>query len=85
MTFKEATDALFDNIDHAGLAKALGVSVATIRQARLKSEAKAHRAPPRNWQRATLKLAEQQIRRYQRLAERLRTDVSRESHTKQVS
>lgn len=30
MNFKEATDGLFDRIDHAELAETLGVSVASI-------------------------------------------------------
>ncbi len=33
MNFKEATDGLFDRIDHTELAEALGVSVASVRQA----------------------------------------------------
>lgn len=72
VTFKEATDALVGQIDHAELAKALGVSVATIRQARLSPSAKAHRAPPKDWQFAIIRLAEQQIMRNRKLIERIR-------------
>ncbi len=54
MSFKEATDVLFDQADHSDLAKVLGVSVATIRQARLNPSAKAHRTPPKDWPYAVL-------------------------------
>lgn len=72
MNFKEATDGLFDRIDHAELAEALGVSVASIRQARLDPKANAHREPPPNWQKAVIRLAEQQIQHFQRLATTIR-------------
>lgn len=72
MDFKKATDELFAKVDHAELAGALGVSVALIRQARLDENAKAHRAPPKGWEEAVLKLAEKEIDHYQRLAQALR-------------
>jgi hypothetical protein len=73
MDFKKTTDALLSRVNHSDLAKELGVSVALIRQARLRPEASAHRAPPVNWQKAALKLAEDRARHFNRLAERLRT------------
>ena len=72
MNFKEATDGLFDRIDHAELAEALGVSVASIRQARLSPDAKAHREPPSNWQDALIRLAEKRVWHYRRLIEQIR-------------
>lgn len=72
MDFKKTTDALLSRVSHSDLAKELGVSVALIRQARLRPEASAHRAPPVNWQKAVLKLAEDRARHFSRLAERLR-------------
>ncbi|MBL1257879.1 hypothetical protein [Methylocystis sp. Sn-Cys] len=72
MDFKNATDQLFLKVDHSDLADALGVSVALIRQARLDSGAKAHRAPPKGWEKAVLTLAEKEIEHFQRLAENLR-------------
>jgi hypothetical protein len=72
MNFKEATDGLFDRIDHAELAKALGVSVASIRQARLSPQAKAYREPPPNWQVALIRLAEKRVWHYRRLIEQVR-------------
>ena len=75
MEFKEATDRLFDRVDHSELAKALGVSVPLIRQARLKEGAAARRSPPANWQSAVIKLAEAQEGRYRSLAAQLRSDA----------
>jgi hypothetical protein len=72
MNFKKATDSLFDGVSHAELADALGVSVASIRQARLGEDAKAHRAAPAGWEEAVVKLAEKRLSHYQRLIERLR-------------
>lgn len=74
MNFKEATDILFARIDHSDLAEALGVSVASIRQARLGPDAKAHRAAPGNWERAAIRLAEREIMKYRKLIESIRSE-----------
>ena len=74
MDFKDATDGLFDRIDHRDLAKALGVSVASIRQARLRQDANAHRAAPRDWKKVLIRLAERQSAHFQRLASVLKRD-----------
>ena len=74
MTFKEATDGLFHRIDHASLASALDVSVATIRQARLREGASAFRAPPAEWKRGVIRLAERQIAHNRALIEALRAE-----------
>ena len=71
MNFKEATDALFERVTHEALATELGVSVPSIRQARLDPKAAAHRQPPEGWERAVVSLAESQIRRYQGLLRKL--------------
>jgi hypothetical protein len=67
MNFKNVTDELFSRIDHDDLAKALRVSVASIRQARLRPDAKAHRSAPPDWEKVALRLAEKQANRLQRL------------------
>jgi hypothetical protein len=72
MDFKEATDGLFDRISHEQLAEALGVSVASIRQARLPETAKAYRQPPPAWQHGVIRLAERRIMHYRRLIDRVR-------------
>ena len=75
MDFKEATDSLFDGVDHRTLADALGVSVASIRQARLRPDAKAHREPPRDWAYAVIRLAEREIMEKRRLIEKVKQQI----------
>lgn len=72
MDFKKATDDLFSVVDHADLANALGVSVASIRQARLRPDARAHRTAPSDWEAAALQIAEERVAHYQKLASSLR-------------
>jgi hypothetical protein len=71
MNFKEATDGLFERVVHEELAKKLGVSVATIRQARLSAEAQAYRMPPKDWENAVIRLAEERVWHYRKLIEGL--------------
>ncbi|HEX6748510.1 MAG TPA: hypothetical protein VF092_14530 [Longimicrobium sp.] len=49
MDFKTATDRVAGCISHAEIAEAAGVSVQTIRQARLDPSAPGHRPPPSHW------------------------------------
>ena len=72
MDFKKATDELFQAISHDDLAKALGMSVASIRQARLGDGAKARRSPPPGWEKAVLRLAAMRVRHLDRLTSQLR-------------
>ncbi|MBA2525307.1 MAG: hypothetical protein H0V18_05910 [Pyrinomonadaceae bacterium] len=74
MDFREATDQLFHQIDHEELADELNVSVASIRQARLKPDSMAHRTPPKQWERAVLLLAKRQIEHFHKLEQKLRRD-----------
>jgi hypothetical protein len=74
MEFREATDMLFDRVDHGSLARALGVSVASIRQARLRPDATAHRPAPPNWRGAVERLAERRIRQCEQLLRLLREE-----------
>ena len=82
MNFKQATDRLFSRIDHDDLAQALGVSVASIRQARLKPDALAHRSPPPGWETALLRLAEERVRHFRELIEEIR-GTSKTGHSGQ--
>lgn len=75
MNFKDATDQLFNPVDHGELAARLNVSVATIRQARLRPDALAHRAPPKDWEKVVLEIAEQRADYYRGLANSLRSKV----------
>jgi hypothetical protein len=74
MDFREATENLCTGVSHEDLAKALGVSVATVRQARLRPDAKAHRSPPGNWMSAVIRLAEERLSQYRDLIDRLKED-----------
>lgn len=67
MDFKSATDRLCQGVSHDDLASALGVSVATIRQARLEPSAKAHRNPPADWARGIKEIAASQLRNLETL------------------
>jgi hypothetical protein len=57
MDFKTATDRVAGCISHAEIAEAAGVSVQTIRQARLDPSAPGHRPPPPNWREVLVRLA----------------------------
>lgn len=74
ISFQQATDILFDPITHQDLARALGISLASIRQARLGPNAKAHRPPPRGWEKAVTDLARARLDQYQRLLDLLADD-----------
>ena len=73
MKFHEAVDALCTPLTHQDVAKALGVSVQTVRQARLNEVSDAFRAPPKNWKTAIIRLAESRVLHYRKLIERLKT------------
>ena len=72
MNFKDATNALFERVTHEDLAGALGVSVPSIRQARLDGKALAFRQPPEGWEKAVVSLAESRVRHYQGLVRKLK-------------
>lgn len=82
MNFREATDSLFDRVDHEQLASRLGVSVASIRQARLRPDAGAHRAPPEHWRTTVLRLAEERVHHYSDLIAELQNDYPDEAGRK---
>jgi len=71
MDFKKATEELMAGMTRGQIAAALGVSEATVRQARLDDSARAHRNPPEGWEATLAKLARQKGDRLRRLAERL--------------
>jgi hypothetical protein len=75
MEYKKATDVLFSGTKHKELAQELGVSVASIRQARLGSHAKSSREPPPKWQKGVLNVAESQVRKYMNLIEELANEI----------
>jgi hypothetical protein len=70
--FRKITDQLLAGITHGELAEALGVSVATVRQARLAEGAAAHRRPPEGWEAIVGRLARQRAEHFRKLADRLK-------------
>ena len=72
MTFREAVDALCAPLSHEDVAKALGVSLQTVRQARMSEDSDAFRAPPKNWKTAIIRLADARITYYRKLIEKLK-------------
>jgi hypothetical protein len=62
MDFKTATDRVAGCISHAEIAEAAGVSVQTIRQARLDPSAPGHRPPPAGWREVLAQLARERSR-----------------------
>ena len=74
MEFRDATDGLFKRVDHKDLADKLGVSVALIRQARLRTDSEAHRNAPADWRHAVVRLAEERVAHYRKLIEQVRKD-----------
>lgn len=74
MDFKEATDAVCDGLGHEDISKALGVSLQTVRQARLADGASARREPPKDWHYGLIRLAEKRIMHYRSLIDQLRRE-----------
>lgn len=72
MDFTKATDKACEAITHVDIAEAAGVSVQTVRQARLSPESANHRPPPPGWQRVVARLAEERAGRLLELAKELR-------------
>jgi len=71
MRFKDAIDQLGERITHEAAAKALGVSVASVRQYRLSPGAKAYRSPPAGWQNVLARLARERGSELHALADAL--------------
>jgi hypothetical protein len=72
MNFREAVDALCASVTHEDVAKALGVSLQAIRQARLREESDAFRSPPKKWKKGIIQLAENRVGQYGKLIEQLK-------------
>jgi hypothetical protein len=73
MKFREAVDALCASLSHEDVAKALGVSLQTVRQARLREDSVAFRGAPKNWKGAIIRLAEARVLHYRKLIEKMKT------------
>lgn len=71
MDFKKASEELMAGMTRGQIADALGVSEATVRQARLDPSAKAHRSPPDGWEAVLARLARKRAESLQKLADKL--------------
>lgn len=76
MDFKSATDAIIQPVRLPELAKELEVSEASIRQARLKPDARAFRKPPENWQRGVIRIIEARMMSDRKLIQSLMETMS---------
>lgn len=71
MNFRDAIDRLGNRVTHEQAARALGVSVASVRQYRLSPEANAHRSAPAGWAEVLARLARSRARELNDLADEL--------------
>lgn len=71
MDFKTATDRLTASFSHADIADAAGVSVQSIRQARLDATNPNYRSPPDAWRKAVVRLAREKNRELMALIKEL--------------
>jgi len=76
MDFQDAIDRLGERVTHEQVARALGVSVASVRQYRLSPKAKAHRTPPEAWQKVLTRLAKERSRELKALADDLERSMA---------
>jgi hypothetical protein len=74
MDFREATDQLCTAITHEDVARSLGVSVQSIRQARMNGNSTGQRKPPDNWEDALVTLARNRIGYLERLIVQLESE-----------
>jgi hypothetical protein len=77
MDFKTATDRVGGCITHGEIAEAAGVSIQTIRQARMDPESTSYRKPPPGWQGSLARLARQRSEELAALADELETNEGR--------
>lgn len=71
MDFKTATDRVSGCISHAEIAAAMGVSLQTVRQARMDFSAPGHRPAPAGWQVVLAQLARERSKELSVFADEL--------------
>ncbi len=86
MSIRDAIDELGRRVTHEEIAAALGVSVASVRQYRLATDAKAHRSPPRTWKQVLAALARERANELVTLADELENpdQLAKEEDWKQL-
>jgi hypothetical protein len=67
MNFRKATDDLLAGPTLADLAAEIGASVQAVRQARADEASKGFRVPPEGWEAGVIRLANERIKRLNRL------------------
>lgn len=72
-----ATDRVTECFSHADIAAAAGVSVQSIRQARLDSANPSYRSPPEGWQRVLVRMLRNRSDEWTTLADELERDHER--------
>lgn len=77
MDFKKATSELMAGMTREEIAKGLGCSVASLRQARLGDDNAAHREPPQGWEARASAMAEREANRLQRVAKALQRQAAK--------
>jgi hypothetical protein len=73
MDFKTATDRVAGCITHAEIAEACGVSIQSIRQARMDPSSPSYRTPPAGWEGVLARLVAGRARELQLFAAQLVT------------
>ncbi len=68
MDFAKATDELMKGLTRDEIAKGLGCSLSSVRQAKLEEGSAAYRSPPQGWEGKLAHLAEKEGNRLLRLA-----------------
>lgn len=73
MDFKTATDRVAGCITHAEIAEACGVSIQSIRQARMDPSSPSYRNPPTGWEAVLARLAHQRAKELEAFAAEILT------------
>lgn len=79
MDFRTAANILGRQITTADMAKAVGMSDHSVRQARLIEGAPGYRTPPKEWETALMRLARERIAELEAFVRGLESDTSSQS------
>lgn len=75
MDFKAATDRVGGCITHAEIAEAAGMSIQTIRQARMHPHSPSYRNPPVGWQALLARMLRERAKDLNKLADQLELEA----------
>ena len=74
MDFRTATDKLCAPVTHEDVARQLGISVQSVRQARMNGNSNGQRKPPDHWRDALITLTKNRISYFEWLIQQLESD-----------